>query len=69
LKYPERDGISVIKFDFLGLKNLSVLNICRELARERHGIDINPDELEPDDPKVFETIRAGNTDGLFQIEF
>lgn len=47
---------------------MSVLNIWRKLVLERHGQDINPDELEPDDPKVFETIRNGNTDGLFQIE-
>lgn len=38
------------------------------MVKERYGIDIDPDSLEPNDPKVFETIRKGNTDGLFQIE-
>lgn len=65
---PTLESLGFIKFDFLGLKNLSVLSIWRKLVLERHGKDINPDELEPDDPKVFETIRNGNTDGLFQIE-
>lgn len=65
---PTLEKLGFIKFDFLGLKNLSVLNICRELVRERHGKDIDPDALEPEDPHVFTTIQQGNTDGLFQIE-
>jgi len=65
---PTLESLGFIKFDFLGLKNLTVLSICRNLIRERHGKDIDPDKLEPDDPKPFETIRAGNTDGMFQIE-
>ncbi len=47
---------------------MSVIDIARKLVLERHGIDIDPDALEPEDPKVFETIRQGYTDGLFQIE-
>lgn len=65
---PTLEQLGYIKFDFLGLKNLSVLNIARQLVRERHGVDIDPDALEPDDPKVFELFRQGNTDGLFQVE-
>lgn len=57
-----------IKFDFLGLKNLSVLDIARQLIRDRHGIDIDPDKLSPDNPQVFRTIQSGKTLGLFQIE-
>jgi DNA polymerase-3 subunit alpha len=65
---PTLEKLGYIKFDFLGLKNLSVINIARNLVKERHGIEIDPDKLEPDDPKVFQTIRDGHTDGLFQIE-
>jgi len=65
---PTLEKIGFIKYDFLGLKNLSVINIARNLVRERYGIDIDPDALEPNDPRVFETIRNGWTDGLFQIE-
>ena len=65
---PTLESLGFIKFDFLGLKNLSVLNICRQLVHKRHGLNIDPDELDPTDPRVFETIREGNTDGLFQIE-
>lgn len=65
---PTLEKLGYIKFDFLGLKNLSVINIARNLVQERHGIFIDPDKLEPDDPKVYEIIRQGFTDGLFQIE-
>lgn len=65
---PTLEALGYIKFDFLGLKNLSVINIARRLVLERHGIDIDPDRLEPDDPKVFRMIQDGHTAGLFQIE-
>lgn len=50
------------------MKNLSVIDISRKLVHRRHGKDIDPDKLVPDDPKVFEAIRSGRTQGLFQIE-
>lgn len=65
---PTLEKLGYVKFDFLGLKNLSVINIARNLVKERHGIHVDPDKLEPDDDKVFKTIQEGWTDGLFQIE-
>lgn len=65
---PTLEELGAIKFDFLGLKNLSVLSIARKKIFERHGIDIDPDNLEPNDPKTFQMIREGYTDGMFQIE-
>ncbi len=65
---PVLEELGYVKFDFLGLKNLSVINIARHLVKERHGIDINPDKLDPNDPNVFQIIKEGHTDGLFQIE-
>lgn len=47
---------------------MSVIDISRKLVQKRHGKHIDPDKLVPDDPKVFETIRSGRTQGLFQIE-
>lgn len=47
---------------------MSVLNIARQMVRDRHKVDIDPDRLEPDDPKVFQMIQQGYTDGMFQIE-
>lgn len=65
---PTLEENGFIKFDFLGLKNLSVINVARQLILERHGIDIDPDELEPEDPEVFRTIQKGYTQGIFQLE-
>lgn len=62
------EKLGYVKFDFLGLKNLSVIKIAADLAKERHGVDIDPDLLEPDDPKVFQLIKQAHTDGVFQIE-
>jgi DNA polymerase-3 subunit alpha len=65
---PTLDSLGRLKFDFLGLKNLSVISIARNSVRERHGINIEPDNLEPNDPKVFKLIKEGLTDGVFQVE-
>jgi DNA polymerase-3 subunit alpha len=65
---PTLEELGYIKFDFLGLKNLSVVDIARRLVRERHGIDIDPDRLDPTDVRVFQTIKDGWTDGVFQFE-
>lgn len=65
---PVLEKLGYIKFDFLGLKNLSVINIARRLVKQRHGVDIDPDKLQPIDSRVFQTIKDGFTDGIFQFE-
>ena len=56
-----------MKFDFLGLKTLSVLNKALELLRRR-GIAIDLDTLAWDDPMVYELLQRGDTVGVFQLE-
>lgn len=63
------EDIGYVKFDILGLKNLSVMRIASDLIKERHGVDIDINNIEPDNEKVFEMIRDGNTQGIFQLEF
>lgn len=65
---PTLESLGYVKFDFLGLKNLSVINIARNLVEERHGISIDPDSLTPNDSKVFQLIKDGWTSGIFQLE-
>ena len=65
---PVLENLGFVKFDILGLKNLSVLRIATDLVRERHGISIDINEIEPDDPAVFDMIQKGNTMGIFQLE-
>ncbi|MDF7775784.1 DNA polymerase III subunit alpha [Sphingomonas sp. AOB5] len=65
MKYVEAAGL--VKFDFLGLKTLSVLQKAVELLADRH-IDIDLDTLHWDDPQVYELLQRGDTVGVFQLE-
>lgn len=65
---PTLEEKGFIKFDILGLKNLSVLEICRRLVEKRHGYLIDIDNIEPLDDNAYRLIKEGQTDGLFQIE-
>ena len=66
LKYIEQAGL--IKFDFLGLKTLTVLQRGLEFIKETTGDDIDLLALTFDDPKVYELFRQGQTHGIFQFE-
>lgn len=65
MKYVETAGL--VKFDFLGLKTLSVLKEARRLLALR-GIDVDLDTLAWDDPAVYELLQRGETVGVFQLE-
>ena len=65
-KYVE--DVDLIKFDFLGLKTLTVVQEALELVKERHGVEINFNEIDIQDKEVYEYISKGDTLGLFQIE-
>lgn len=65
MKYVEAAGL--VKFDFLGLKTLSVLKEGQRLLAQR-GIDVDYAALEWDDPAVYELLQRGDTVGVFQLE-
>ncbi len=65
-KYVE--DVDLIKFDFLGLKTLTVIEEANKLIERRHGKRVNFLETDVDDKGVYELIQTGNTIGLFQIE-
>ena len=62
------EDVDLIKFDFLGLKTLTVIDNALKLIKRRYNKTINFNELDENDPKVYELIRTGHTVGLFQIE-
>ncbi len=66
LKYLE--DVDLIKFDFLGLKTLTVIDDALKLIEARHGKKINFNETDFDDPDIYKLIQSGATIGLFQIE-
>lgn len=57
----------LVKLDILGLKMLSVLNKCKQLIKENHGIDIEYIEVPLEDPKYYEELSKGNAVGCFQL--
>src|SRR3546814_9535953 len=64
-KYVE--GAVLVKFDFLGLKTLSVLQKAVQMLGRR-GIEVDLDRLTWDDPKVYRLLQRGETVGVFQLE-
>ncbi len=65
MKYVE--GAGLVKFDFLGLKTLSVLKKAVEMLAAR-GIAVDLDALAWDDPEVYKLLQRGDTVGVFQLE-
>jgi len=65
MKYVEAAGL--VKFDFLGLKTLSVLKECQRLLVEQ-GIEVDFGALRWDDTAVFDLLQRGDTVGVFQVE-
>ncbi len=65
MKYVEQAGL--VKFDFLGLKTLTVIQQTIEYLKEQ-GIDLDISCIPLDDSKTFELLRRAETIGLFQVE-
>jgi DNA polymerase-3 subunit alpha len=65
MKYVEAAGL--VKFDFLGLKTLSVLQKATEMLAKR-GIIVEFDKLALDDAATYELLQSGDTVGVFQLE-
>jgi len=65
MKWAEKAGL--VKFDFLGLKTLTVLDRAVDLIRAR-GIEIDLSKIPLDDPATFELLLRGETVGVFQLE-
>ena len=65
MKWVEPAGL--VKFDFLGLKTLTVISTCVALLAKRR-ITLNPTAIPLDDEPTFELLRRGETVGLFQVE-
>jgi len=64
----ELESIGFLKIDFLGLKNLTLIDRAIKLIKQNHGVTIDINNLSLDDPKTFELICAGKTSGVFQLE-
>lgn len=62
------EELGLLKMDFLGLRNLTVIRDALELIKANHGVTIDFSKMGYDDPGVYEMISHGNTQGVFQLE-
>lgn len=61
------EALGLLKMDFLGLKNLSILAKTRQLVRQEHP-DFSPSQIPYNDPATLRLFQRGQTDGVFQFE-
>lgn len=62
------EDMGLLKIDFLGLKNLTIIEETVKLVKERREVEINISELPLNDEPTFKLLRAGDTTGVFQLE-
>ena len=62
------EELGLLKMDFLGLRTLTVIRDTLEFVKNNKGIDINLDEIDLEDHKVYGMIGEGKTVGVFQLE-
>ena len=62
------EKIGLLKMDFLGLKNLTVIQNTLRIARKTKGFDVKIDDIPLDDKKTYELLQRAETTGVFQFE-
>jgi DNA polymerase-3 subunit alpha len=62
------ESIGLLKMDFLGLRNLTVIDDCLENIKTNRGIDLELEKLPLDDKKTYELLARGDTLGVFQLD-
>jgi DNA polymerase III subunit alpha len=62
------EKIGLVKFDFLGLKTLTVIADAVRMAKESSGVDLDINDLPQADEKTFRLLVSGETSGIFQLE-
>lgn len=61
------DGVGLLKFDFLGIKNLAILADAVKRVKKIHDVEVDIENVPLDDTKTFEMLARGETMGLFQL--
>ena len=60
--------LGLLKMDFLGLRNLDIIDACIRLVEKTRGVKVDIETLPLDDPPTYELLQKGDTLGLFQLE-
>jgi len=66
--YQECEELGLIKMDFLGLKNLSIISTAQKIIKRTYGVDVDLSKLGLDDKKAYELLARGDSTGVFQLE-
>ena len=66
--YPSCEAIGLLKMDFLGLRNLTVIGDAIDNLKLNRNMDLDLDSLPLDDPKTYELLARGDTLGVFQLD-
>ncbi|WP_233265631.1 DNA polymerase III subunit alpha [Leifsonia sp. AG29] len=66
--YPACESLGLIKMDFLGLRNLTIINDALDNIRDNRGEELVLEELELDDRAAYELLSRGDTLGVFQLD-
>ncbi|WP_434093883.1 DNA polymerase III subunit alpha [Saccharomonospora azurea] len=66
--YPSCEAIGLLKMDFLGLRNLTIIGDALANIKTNRGEEIDLEALEMDDPKAYELLASGDALGLFQLD-
>ena len=62
------ESVGLLKFDFLGLRTMTVLRDTRDMVKENYGIDIDYDRISLEEREVYDMISRGETAAVFQLE-
>jgi DNA polymerase-3 subunit alpha len=62
------EELGLLKMDFLGLSNLTVINNALRIIKKVHGDDIRIEDIPMDDKQTYEMLQRGDTTGVFQLE-
>ena len=66
--YPACEEIGLLKMDFLGLRNLTVIGDCIDNIRSNRGFDLDLEALTTDDEEAYKLLARGDTLGVFQLD-
>lgn len=66
-QYPIEE-LGLLKMDFLGLRNLTIMKRCLKIIRQNHNIEVDLLKLNFENKKVFKVFADGDTTGVFQFE-
>jgi len=66
--YPASESLGLIKMDFLGLRNLTIINDALDNIKSNRNLDLVLEELELDDKGAYDLLASGDTLGVFQLD-